>query len=278
MSYFCPQIQKLNSTDHLLKIAQEAAIEAGIKILEIYEGEIKIEFKEDESPLTLADKASNEVIMKFLSKTDIPVISEENKQIGFEQRKEWSKCWIVDPLDGTKEFIKRNGEFTVNIALVDHGIPVMGVIFVPVKNELFYGNDSGAFKLENIQSTEDLNKNQPLRLNAKSVTDQVTVVASRSHLTPETEEFIAKISSTDGVSKVENVSAGSSLKICMVAEGKADVYPRFAPTMEWDVAAGHAICRAAGVKMLQAGTDKELEYNKENLLNPWFVVGDRFGS
>lgn len=268
----------MNGTENLLQIAKQAAWQAGNRILEIYNDEIRVNYKDDSSPLTLADMYANNTIMSYLNETGIPVISEENSQEPYSIRKTWNTCWLVDPLDGTKEFIKRNGEFTVNIALIEYGFPVLGVIYVPANREMFYGSVSGAFKLENIQKSEDLKTGHAIPLKPKKVTDQVTVVASRSHLTPETEDFIAKITSTNGVRNVESVSAGSSLKICMVAEGKADVYPRFAPTMEWDVAAGHAICRAAGVKMLQAGTDKELEYNKENLLNPWFVVGDRFGS
>lgn len=261
-----------------LKIALEAAIDAGREILKIYHTDFEVDYKEDESPLTIADKMSNQVIMSYLSKLDIPIISEENKQLAYEVRKDWQQCWMVDPLDGTKEFIKRNGEFTVNIALIEKGVPVLGVIYVPVKKELFFGSDEGAFKMSNIEAKEDLAQAEKQKLEVKNPTSEVLVVASRSHLTPETEDFIERVKNTDGVLEVETISAGSSLKICMVAEGKADVYPRYAPTMEWDVAAGHGICRAAGVKILQAGKQEELKYNKENLLNPWFVVGDRFGS
>ena len=259
-------------------MAQKAAIEAGQKILEIYQTDFEVDYKSDESPLTSADRASNEVIMSYLRTTAIPVISEENKQLDYSERKDWNTCWMVDPLDGTKEFIKKNGEFTVNIALIENGIPEIGVIYVPVKKELFYGSPDGAFKMDNVEDINDLEKQEKTKLQPKTPTSEVVVVASRSHLTPETADFIQKIEDLAEVNSVTTVSAGSSLKICMVAEGKADVYPRYAPTMEWDVAAGHAICRAAGVKMLQAQKENELTYNKENLLNPWFVVGERFGS
>ncbi|MDO5656499.1 MAG: 3'(2'),5'-bisphosphate nucleotidase CysQ [Flavobacteriaceae bacterium] len=268
----------MKNTEELLPIAQHAAIEAGTAIMNIYKEDFDVEFKVDESPLTIADKEANQVIMSYLLPIGIPVISEENREIPYAERKEWETFWIVDPLDGTKEFIKKNGEFTVNIALIHQGIPVLGVIYVPANKELFFGNESGAFKQINIEHKTDLIHSEKIKLSPKPATEKVKVVASRSHLSAETEEFIQKIKNTVGVESIETVSSGSSLKICMIADGSADVYPRYAPTMEWDVAAGHAICRAAGVKILQAGSESELEYNKENLLNPWFVVGDRFGS
>lgn len=268
----------MKDTTSLLRLAQEAAIEAGQEILKIYDTDFAVDYKEDQSPLTQADQKSNQVIMSYLNKLDIPIISEENQQLSYSERKDWEEFWLVDPLDGTKEFIKKNGEFTVNLALISNGIPVLGVIYVPVKKELFFGNEDGAFKMLNVEAKSDLEKTAKTALQSKNEDSKVVVVASRSHLTPETESFIDNIKNTEGVASVETISAGSSLKICMVAEGKADVYPRYAPTMEWDVAAGHGICHAAGVKVLQAGTDKELEYNKQDLLNPWFVVGDRFSS
>ena len=268
----------MHSVQNLLEVAQRAAIQAGREILSIYQTDFDRDYKDDNSPLTNADQASNKVIMSFLNATDIPVISEENKQLEYSERNRWTKFWMVDPLDGTKEFIKKNGEFTVNIALIENGVPIIGVIYVPVKKELFFGSSEGAFKVEEITTFEDISSQQQIKLSPKQPTEKVMVVASRSHLTPETESFINSIKNAEDVSHVETISAGSSLKICMVAEGKADVYPRYAPTMEWDVAAGHGICRAAGVKILQAGKQEELQYNKENLLNPWFVVGDRFGS
>lgn len=268
----------LKTNNQLLRVAQVAAIEAGNEIMKIYDTDFHVDFKKDDSPLTQADQRSNQVILSFLQDLDIPMISEENKMVSYDERKDWNRFWMIDPLDGTKEFIKKNGEFTVNIALIENGIPIIGVIYVPVKKELFYGGEIGAYKMSEVENPSDLDHQTAIPLESKTPTSDVVVVASRSHLTPETESFIDKIKNTEGVDTVDRISAGSSLKICMVAEGKADVYPRYAPTMEWDVAAGHGICQAAGVKILQAGTQEELQYNKENLLNPWFVVGDRFGS
>lgn len=266
------------NAEQMLRIAQEAAIDAGQQMLEIYATDFTVDYKQDESPLTQADQLSNQVIMSYLSPLNIPIISEENKQLSYEERKNWQCFWMVDPLDGTKEFIKKNGEFTVNIALIEKGIPSIGVIYVPVKKALFFGSEAGAFKMSGVEHISDIDLKEAVALKGRAPRPEVVVVASRSHLTPETENFIDNIKSTKGVAQIDTISAGSSLKICMVAEGKADVYPRYAPTMEWDVAAGHGICRAAGVKVLQAGTNEELVYNKENLLNPWFVVGDRFGA
>jgi len=205
------------------------------------------------------------------------VLSEEGKHLDYEVRKGWDTLWIVDPLDGTKEFIKRNGEFTVNIALVYEGIPVLGVIYLPVKQELYFAEESlGAYKLSGITALDDsasLDKliASSVRLPGKdSRKDHFVIVASRSHLTPETETYINEMKRKHA--DVELISSGSSIKICLVAEGKADVYPRFAPTMEWDTAAGHAIARAAGMEVYQAGEEWPLQYNKEDLLNPWFIV------
>ncbi|MXV39020.1 3'(2'),5'-bisphosphate nucleotidase CysQ [Flavobacteriaceae bacterium Ap0902] len=262
----------------LLKVAQKASFEAGKRILEIYHTDFEVNFKEDTSPLTLADASANKMIMSYLHTTGIPIISEENQLLPYFERKHWDTFWLVDPLDGTKEFIKKNDEFTVNIALIKNGNPVLGVIYVPVKRELFYGTHQGAFKVENISNFSELNLAAKVSLKPKKTTSDIVVVVSRSHLSKETEIFINQIKEDKTINSVETIAAGSSLKVCMVAEGKADVYPRFAPTMEWDVAAGHAICNAAGVEVLNVDTGGTLEYNKENLLNPSFVVGDRFGS
>ena len=188
--------------------------------------------------------------------------------------------WIVDPLDGTKEFIKRNGEFTVNIALVHRSVPVMGVIYLPVRHELYFASEAaGAYKVPSISWREgkpwtwDELVGQAVRLPLVQERDSFVIVASRSHLTPETEAYIAAMRRRHG--RVELVSKGSSLKICQVAEGSADVYPRFAPTMEWDTAAGHAIARAAGCEVWHTDFSAPLAYNKEDLLNPWFIVARR---
>lgn len=300
------------NTDSLLRIATDAAISAGEAIMEVYTSPTanwEVERKADNSPLTLADRRSHAVIAPALEATGIPVLSEEGAHLPFETRKGWRRLWVVDPLDGTKEFIKRNGEFTVNIALVEDGVPILGVIYVPVTRDLYVGSPAGAFK--NGQPIHAKAAEEPAAPKAteapaalkpaaekpaaplSSATcrgDEYVVVASRSHLSTETQEYIDSLRAEHP--DLEMVSAGSSLKLCLVAEGKADVYPRFAPTMEWDTAAGHAICRAAGCEVYRveaAGADaaadngfrnqlrntpllRPLIYNKPDLLNPWFIV------
>jgi 3'(2'), 5'-bisphosphate nucleotidase len=261
----------------ILNYPIKAALDAGKAILEVYEdsGELVVIQKEDDSPLTRADQASNEVINSYLSRTEYPIISEENKQTPFEVRRGWQACWIVDPLDGTKEFIAKNGEFTVNIALCRKGQPVLGVIYVPVTRELYYGDrDHGrAYKTltdENHELTGPLFQESDRLTPSGRPDKRLKIVGSRSHMNPETEAFIRQME--DRFEEVEIVSKGSSLKFCMVAEGSAHVYPRFAPTMEWDTAAGSAIVEAAGLQVVIRGTEKPLLYNKENLLNPYFLV------
>lgn len=246
----------------LLEIAKEATLAGGAEILKIYDTDFSFEEKEDNTPLTIADKNANDAIEKLLVETDIPVLSEEGKKINFEDRKNWEYLWIVDPLDGTKEFIKRNGEFTVNIALVKNGVPILGVIYVPVKDWMYYGhNELGSFKIENGE-IEKL----PRQINK----EKYVAVGSRSHKSEETEAYFEELKAKHG--EIDVVSMGSSLKICLVAEGVADVYPRFAPTMEWDTAAGHAIAACAGKTFLDYKTKKEMVYNREELLNNWFIV------
>lgn len=266
----------------LLETAIRAALEAGKKISEIYhdpEADFEIERKADNSPLTVADRKSNEIIMAYLEKTPYPVISEENKHVDFAQREAWKIVWIVDPLDGTKEFIKRNGEFTVNIAFVSEGKPETGVIYIPVREELYFADKAlGAYKVEHITALETGETLESLQARAHRLPyaedtsdDTFIIVASRSHLSAETGQYISQMEQK--YPKVETVSRGSSLKLCLIAEGKADVYPRFAPTMEWDTAAGHAIVRASGGEVYQAEhPDTPLLYNKEDLLNPWFIA------
>ena len=258
--------------------AIDAALKAGEKILSIYNdpaSDFQIERKADNSPLTIADRRAHEAISDFLCSTPFPLLSEEGKHLPYAERKNWDTLWIVDPLDGTKEFIKRNGEFTVNIALVHKSVPVMGVIYLPVKKELYFAEENlGAYKLTGMVARKETSLDDlmasAVRLPEKSLHDSFVIVASRSHLTPDTEAYIEEMKRCHP--EVELISSGSSIKICLVAEGKADVYPRFAPTMEWDTAAGHAIARAAGIEIYQAGKEEPLLYNKEDLLNPWFIV------
>lgn len=257
----------------LLFSAVNASIKAGNEILTIYgKDDFQVELKEDESPLTIADLKSNEVITNALNDLDIPILSEEGKEIAFEERKSWDKYWLIDPLDGTKEFIKRNGEFTVNIALISNNKPLLGVIYAPVLKTLYFASEGiGSYKIEtNSTFTEiDILIKNAIQLPSIENTDY-KVVASRSHLSQETEDFINKLKKQN--SDLESISKGSSLKLCLVAEGVADVYPRFAPTMEWDIAAGHAIVAHSGGIVKQFPSNKAIEYNKEELVNPWFIV------
>ena len=259
---------------NLLHTAITAALEAGKVILDIYHSDdFEIELKADNSPLTKADLASHHMIMSHLSKTNIPVLSEEGKSIPYNERKNWNQLWIVDPIDGTKEFIKRNGEFTVNIALIENQKTVLGVIFVPVTGDLYFSTkDMGSYKVAvnledyNIDSLLSPAKKLPLERDDKTF----TIVASRSHMSPETETYVSEMRQKHVA--VNLISKGSSLKLCMVAEGQADCYPRFAPTMEWDTAAGQAICEHAGFEVIDWSTKEMMLYNREELLNHWFVV------
>lgn len=260
----------------MTRLALEAAVEAGQAILKIYEEEdFGVELKVDASPLTRADRAAHEVILKHLQASGIPVLSEEGKHLPYEQRKGWRELWIVDPVDGTKEFIKRNGEFTVNIALVRDGKAVLGVVLAPVLGHLYVGEvGSGAWRLDvsmgsDVDVEEVWASRDSLPLSALSGRP-FTVVASRSHMSPETEAFVDEMRSVHG--NVELISRGSSLKLCMVAEGTADAYPRFAPTMEWDTAAGQAVCEASGCEVIDQNTGEPMRYNREALLNAWFLV------
>lgn len=276
--------------NHHFARAIRAAIEAGEAIMRVYdnpESDWQVERKADNSPLTLADRQAHAVISDRLAATPFPLLSEEGAHASYEERAAWAGLWVVDPLDGTKEFIKRNGEFTVNIALVQGGVPVAGVIFVPVSRTLYWGVcgaeglseeplAEGAFKVERVPegvyAVADMAEAvRPLPLAGSAVAGKpFSVVASRSHLSPETEVFIGTLRREHG--EVVLRSAGSSLKICLIAEGEAQLYPRFAPTMEWDTAAGHAILRAAGGEMRHAETGEPLAYNKPDLHNPWFIA------
>jgi 3'(2'), 5'-bisphosphate nucleotidase len=263
--------------ENLFKHAIWAALEAGGAILDIYSGPADIEVikKNDNTPVTRADYASNEIINTYLLQTPYPTISEENTQIPYEQRKNWEYCWIVDPLDGTKEFIKGNGEFTVNIALCHHGRPVFGVIYVPVTKELYYSDTTNGRAFKSVVDADhkpmgplfmEIDRIQP----AGEPNRLFKVVGSRSHMNAETKAFVAEMKTK--YEAVEMVSIGSSLKFCLVAEGKAHMYPRFTPTMEWDTAAGSAIVEAVGLKVTDINSRRSLRYNKEHLQNPYFVV------
>ena len=257
-----------------LKIAISAALKAAKEILKIYNSDdFEVQLKSDNSPLTKADLTSHHIIESYLKLTNIPMLSEEGKDISYNERKDWNRLWIIDPIDGTKEFIRRNGEFTVNIALIENQVPILGVIFAPVLNELYFSShELGSFKV-----FVDLNDYDVTTLIKKAIKlpierDDKTykIVASRSHLSKETLNFIEEIKRDN--KDVHLISKGSSLKLCLVAEGSADCYPRFAPTMEWDTAAGQAICEHAGFKVIDWETKEKLLYNRPKLLNNWFVV------
>jgi 3'(2'), 5'-bisphosphate nucleotidase len=257
----------------MIETLQKTAIKAGKAIMDIYQSEnFNIEAKGDGSPLTMADKAANEIIIKVLNLhyPEIPILSEEGRNIPYAERKNWNQFFLVDPLDGTKEFIKRNGEFTVNIALIQNGKPTAGVVYAPALGKLY------ACSFNQNKANWDLIIDHDVILDSQIPTTRETpfkIVASRSHNSPETEAFIQEMRNLHG--EVELVSMGSSLKICLVAEGSAHVYPRLGPTMEWDTAAAHAIALAANCTVLEHQTQQELTYNKENLLNPWFIVTKR---
>ena len=269
--------------DKLILTTILAAKRAGEAILEVYDSDFAVEQKDDKSPLTLADKRSHEIIEKILEQTvtvnnsTVPILSEEGKEIPYDERIKWEYFWLVDPLDGTKEFIKRNGEFTVNIALIHKHKPILGIIYIPVKDVFYFAAANfGTYKLENsgiltdnLSIEELIDKSQKLPLNSNDKTT-LTVIGSRSHTSEEFTEFVKQLNQKH--ENVEFISSGSSLKLCLVAEGKADVYPRFGPTMEWDTAAGQAIVEQAKCTVMEAETNEPLNYNKSNLLNPFFIV------
>jgi len=240
---------------------KQIALEAGETVMQIYKKDFTVEYKDDKSPLTEADKAANEIICSRLKELypNIPLMSEENKEIDYETRKNWEYYWCIDPIDGTKEFIKKNDEFTVNIALIHRSSPVLGVVYAPAINEMYSAKKGEGSFLNG--------KKLPLKTNT-NINEKLYVVASKSHLSEETQQFIDALDTKE----IEQVSRGSSLKLCMIASGEADIYPRLAPTMEWDTAAADAIVREAGKMTYQFENNEPMLYNKENLLNPWFIV------
>lgn len=271
----------------LLATAVRASVRAGRATLDVYRSEIEVEYKEDRSPLTEADRRSDEIIVAHLKPTGIPILSEEGRDVPPAERRRWRRLWIVDPLDGTKEFVKRLDEFTINIALVEDRRPTLGVVFVPAMGVLYFGrSEDGSFRLDDPGAIAAL-AGAAAEGRGRAVLDRLrphaqrlpvdvaphtpfVVVGSRSHQTPELHAYVEEKRRERG--DVRFVSAGSSLKYCLVAEGRADVYPRLGPTMEWDTAAGQAIAEAAGASVVRHDTGQPLLYNKEDLLNPWHVV------
>ena len=261
----------LNNID--LEIVAAIAKDAGDAIMEIYDKDFQIDYKDDKSPLTEADMKSNEIICQALEKAypEIPLLSEENKAEEYEVRKNWEYFWCIDPIDGTKEFIKKNGEFTVNIALIHKNTPILGVVYAPALGDMYMAKKGeGAYKSV-LSATGSVLREDKLPIKTNGTPEKsLIVVASKSHLSEETQEFIDVVArSTEHVTRI---SKGSSLKLVMVAEGSADIYPRLAPTMEWDTAAADAIVRESGKMTYQFEGDEPVVYNKENLLNPWFIV------
>jgi len=238
--------------------------EAGNAIMQVYKQDFEVEYKQDSSSLTLADKKANDIIEDGLNQlsVNLPILSEEGKEITYEDRKHWEYFWLVDPLDGTKEFVKKNGEFTVNIALIYKDTPVLGVVYAPALDICYWAKkNQGAFK-----------DGQRLPLKTEGQRSTYKIVASRSHMSDDTQAFIDAI---DTNKEKELISIGSSLKICLVAEGEADIYPRLGPTMEWDTGAAHAILNEARQSLRKYMNNKyeKHKYNKNDLLNSWFVAG-----
>lgn len=252
--------QKVEFINFLVNVVKEC----NDVILNIYNTNFEEEYKDDNTPLTKADCLANDIIcnnLKVMNSNldmDILIISEEIKNKSYEERKKYNWCWIVDPLDGTKEFVKKNGQFTVNIGLTHNGVPVFGIVSVPVTGEIYYGvKDLGSFKLNDKSNLEVLK--------VRENHDPIKICVSNSHLNDETKEYLKRFD------KYDCVNVGSSIKLLWVAENKVDLYPRLAPTCEWDICAAHAVVKYAGGYVLHNEKDIELEYNKEDLLNPYFI-------
>jgi 3'(2'), 5'-bisphosphate nucleotidase len=261
----------------LLQNAIHASLLAGVEIMEYYISEdFDVDTKENNTPVTQADIAASNVIIDILARTHIPIICEETAETPYQERKTWNTVWIVDPLDGTKDFIAKNDEFTVNIALIEKEAPVLGVIYVPVTDTLYYGIVGiGAYMLQEASTRvsgytfEELEKHaQELPLTTES--SEFRIVASRSHRCAHTEQFIEEQKKIHPNTTL--ISIGSSLKFCLIANGTAQLYPRFNNIAEWDTAAGDALVRAAGFHSYIAHTSEYLKYNKENMMQPHFII------
>ena len=255
------------SKENLLEILN-ISVDAGEVILNYYNENVDVIYKDDESPLTKADLASHKIITDSIKKItpDIPILSEE-EFVDWKIRKKWKKYWLIDPLDGTKEFIKKNDEFTVNIALIENNRPILGVIYTPALNELFYSiKNFGSYKILTKKKLNTLKEAKRISINKKK-SNKIKIVGSRSHSNPILDKWVNK-----NFNEFDILQKGSSLKFCLIAEGSADIYPRFGPTSEWDIAAGHIILEEAGGK-LKSIDNKEILYNeKENILNPEFFA------
>lgn len=272
--------KKKELPSNALYLAIKASLQAGEVIMDVYNRaetveELEVVEKADGSPITKVDNAANDVILAVLAETSLPILSEEGKEEPYKKRAKWSMYWLIDPLDGTKDFIKRNGEFTVNVALIADNQPVLGVVYAPFKKTLYFANQKeGAFKsmgvtLANFTDLDELLKTST-RLPLAFSRQGIVVVTSRSRQNDAMTTYLDSLKKKG--MPVTMMSSGSSEKICLVAEGVADLYPRFTPCMEWDTAAAHAIAKEAGCEIYCWKDKKPLMYNKEDLMNPWFVV------
>lgn len=257
--------------------ALKAAILAGEEVLKIYKRDFEVEYKNDHSPVTEADKVSSKIIVDHLKDLEFPILSEEETEVPFSERKNWKALWVVDPLDGTKEFIRKNDEFTINIGFVSDGKPVFGIIYIPVTGEIFYGGKRlGAFKLkkEDFDESIFLPEENNYQLNSDfadiAKKESIVLAGSRSHSSKETEAFINELYAK--YNDLKFIKIGSAIKFCRLAEGKIDMYPRFQACMEWDTAAGHAILQGLGKDVLRVYDGKPLVYNKKDLLSPYFIA------
>jgi 3'(2'), 5'-bisphosphate nucleotidase len=269
----------------LLFSALRATAKAFPEILSVYAGSFTVETKADRSPVTVADRRSHEIITAELSgSSPHPVLSEEGRTIPYTERRSWRHFWVVDPLDGTKEFVKRNGEFTINIAFVEGRTPVLGVVYAPLPDLLYFAfRGEGAYRLTGfaelasrmpedlVERSDKLEVKEPFDFDEQHKREKITVIASRSHRGPHFMGYVRKLKHLYA-EQVEILTSGSALKPCLVADGTADIYPRFGPTMEWDTAAPHAIVREVGKRMVVMDSDRDLVYNKQELVNPSFLV------
>ena len=269
----------MNISEELIAKTLNVAFLAGEAIKDVYNQAFTVELKTDNSPLTLADKRAHEIIVEGLKETGLPILSEEGSQVSYETRKNWTNYWLVDPLDGTKEFINKNGDFTVNIALISNQEPIFGVVYAPVPGFIYWGSPTGSFRMDlkkfeeidllNFNSLQSLAEKLPINSNHQGF----VVLGSKSHMNVETESYIKHLEVIHP--DLTFISRGSSLKFCTLAEGAADVYPRFGSTMEWDTAAGHAVALFAGFFVNQVENGLPLLYNKPSLLNPFFIAGNK---
>jgi 3'(2'), 5'-bisphosphate nucleotidase len=281
----------------LLLVALRATARAFPEILSVYRGSFTVDTKADLSPVTEADRRSDRVITEELSRaSSYPILSEEGRSIPYSERRDWRNYWIVDPLDGTKEFVKRNGEFTINIAFMEQNVPVLGVVYAPLPDLLYFAWEGGSlessgrpdmpggsYRLEGfskfaaeiseslVERATRLPRRDPFDFDETQKKASITVVGSRSHRGPRFEGYVLELRRRY-CERVEIRTSGSALKPCLVAEGAADIYPRFGPTMEWDTAAPHAVVRGVGKRMVSYESGRELVYNKEHLVNPSFLV------